>query len=399
MIMRVTTAYSYEAGVEMLQKRQREMAEKQEQLTSGKRVSRASDDPTSAARAERAAAVVARSEANQRALEASRNAMELTEGALADGTDLLQQAREVLVAAGNASYTDAERAGLARRLESLRTQLMSVANRSDGAGGYLFAGQGAGQAPFLDAPGGVVYRGTSGSVQTASEEVLPLTVDGEASWLHARTGNGVFATSSAPDNGAWIDGGRVSEPSLLTGQPYQLTLSVVGDVTTYSVVRNGDTTVATGMPYKSGQSIEVEGMAFTITGTPKDGDTFDIVPSEPELSVFDVFDRAIEELSTPLRTAAQVTQGAQRALRDLDASSNALQALRSTVGEALNRVDAVEGRVSALKLYGKAEQSAAEDLDMVEAISDFTEKQNGYNAALQSYSMVQRMSLMQYLQV
>jgi flagellar hook-associated protein 3 FlgL len=34
---------------------------------------------------------------------------------------------------------------------------------------------------------------------------------------------------------------------------------------------------------------------------------------------------------------------------------------------------------------------------MVQAISDFQNKQSGYDAALKSYSMVQRLSLFQYL--
>ena len=81
-MLRITTAQAFDSGVDRLQQRQREMTEAQERLTSGKRVSRASDDPTAAARAERALARLARSEASQRALETSRNAMTLTEGAL-----------------------------------------------------------------------------------------------------------------------------------------------------------------------------------------------------------------------------------------------------------------------------------------------------------------------------
>ena len=45
----------------------------------------------------------------------------------------------------------------------------------------------------------------------------------------------------------------------------------------------------------------------------------------------------------------------------------------------------------------QTERSAAEDLDMVEAISEFQGKQTGYDAALKTYSMVQRLSLFQYI--
>jgi flagellar hook-associated protein 3 FlgL len=45
----------------------------------------------------------------------------------------------------------------------------------------------------------------------------------------------------------------------------------------------------------------------------------------------------------------------------------------------------------------KTEQSNLEDLDMIEGISDFQNKQTGLQVALQSYAQVQRLSLFQYI--
>ncbi|MEF7613077.1 flagellar hook-associated protein FlgL [Aquincola sp. MAHUQ-54] len=394
--MRVTTAYSYAASLANLQKRQTELNEANGRLTSGKRVEKASDDPTSAARAERALAVVSRSDANQRALQASRNSMTLTESALGDATELLQQAREGIVASGNGSYSDAERSALAEKLKEIRTQLFSVANRSDGAGSYLFAGQGASQPPFLDTAAGVQFRGASGQINVGSDEALPLTINGADAWLSAPSGNGVFETRATSTTTAWIDAGQVTDPSQLTGGSYDVQFSVAGGTTTYEVRDAGGTLVASG-PYAQGKAIEVDGISFTVGGSPAAGDRFDIVPSTRSLSVFGVLDRTIAELTTPHRTGAQVTQSAQTALRDIDAVAGSLQALRASAGESLNRADAVEGRVSALKLYGETERSNAEDLDLVQAISDFQNQQTGYSASLQTYSSVQRLSLFQYI--
>jgi flagellar hook-associated protein 3 FlgL len=74
-----------------------------------------------------------------------------------------------------------------------------------------------------------------------------------------------------------------------------------------------------------------------------------------------------------------------------------MQSARSLAGAVLNRIDSETDRLSAQKLSAQTEQSAAEDLDMVQAISDFQTRQTGYDAALKSYSMVQRLSLFQYL--
>ena len=73
--MRISTSHSYDATIESLTRRQTDMATAQEQLTTGKRVNRASDDPAGAARAERALAAEANTDAAQRAVDASKNAI------------------------------------------------------------------------------------------------------------------------------------------------------------------------------------------------------------------------------------------------------------------------------------------------------------------------------------
>src|SRR5256885_4140087 len=173
MTSRVSTAQAFDVPLQQLQRRQNELTEAQQQLTTGKRVNRASDDPTAAARAERALATVSKVQANQRAVDASRASMVQAESSLGDAGDLLQRARELLVAAGDAAYGDSERKNIAGELRGIRDQLFAVANRDDGAGGFLFGGQGSAQAPFVDAPGGVQFRGMAGATEVAGHQPPP----------------------------------------------------------------------------------------------------------------------------------------------------------------------------------------------------------------------------------
>lgn len=396
--MRISTANAFDNALDTLMRRQVEMVQRQEQLTTGKRVNRSSDDPAAAARAERALAVEARSTATQRGVDASLNAMTLTESALGDASELLHQIREALVAAGNATYSDSERRGLADKLKNLRAELLQVANRADGAGNYLFGGQGVAQAPFLDTPGGVVFRGVVGELQAASGEALPLTVDGQRAWMDARTGNGVFETAATVSTGsAWIDSGTVTDPSAINGSTYAIQFTVTGGTTTYSVLQDGSPTALVNVPFTPGQAIEIDGRSATITGDPANGDEFTMAPSQPGLSVFDVVDDAIAGLDVPLRTGSQIAQANSRTLTGIDAVMNRLQAARSQVGETLNRIDHVTDRLADVKLSAQTARSDAEDLDMVQALSDFKNRQTGYDAALKSYSMVQKLSLFDYL--
>lgn len=307
--MRITTANAYDASIATLQRRQQGLTEAQEQLTSGRRVLRASDDPAAAAQAERALATLTRSQAQQRALDASRFAMEFTESTLAQAGELLQQAREKVLAAGNGSYTDQERRILGETIRTLRSDLLAMANRSDGAGRFLFGGQAADGPPFVETPTGVTYNAAAGELQAASGSASPLSMDGAAAWLQA------------PD------------------------------------------------------------------------------PANPggTLSLFDVMERIASELLTPGRTSAQVATTVADGVRDLDVVSTNLGAWRSRSGEALNRIDAIGERLSRNELDAQRERSDAIDLDMLQAISDFQNRQTGYDAALKTYSIVQRMSLFDYL--
>jgi flagellar hook-associated protein 3 FlgL len=397
--MRISTANALDRSLEQMQQRQQSLTDAQERLTSGKRVARASDDPTAAARAERALAQQSRVDASQRALEASRNAMSQSESALGNAGELMQRARELVLQAGSPTYNDDQRLTLSKAIRGLRDQLLQVANRGDGAGGFLFGGQGAATPPFVDAPGGVQFRGTAGNLQAASGEPLPMTVDGGMSFLSSMSGNGVFVTAPVAGNGSggWVDAGRVTDPTALTGDAYQVVFSVAPGGTTYALLRNGAATAVTAAPYVSGQAIEFDGMSLTVTGTPANGDRFDATPSARDLSLFDTLDHVADELAVSGRSAAQVTQTVQRGLRDVDATLGTLISVRSQLGEVLGRTDAVESRLAESKLAAQTERSAAEDLDMISAVSDFQNRQTSYDAALKAYSMVQRLSLFQYI--
>ena len=397
--MRVSSANRYDSAVDNLQRRQRDLSNAQLQLTNGKRVNKPSDDPTAAARAERAYVAQQRIVSSQRSVAASRDAMTLTESALGQAGDVLQRAREAIVAAGNGSYSPGERAAQAAQLQQYRDQLLALANQGNGAGSYLFGGQSATAQPFLDTAGGVLPAATGGQSQLSNTDQLPSSVDGQAIWLTARSGNGVFVSAAAPGNSGngWIDAGNVAAPGALTGASYSIAFAGSGAATTYSVLRDGAATALAGQPYTAGSAISIDGMSLHIKGTPADGDSFSIEPATATLNPFEALDKAIAVLKAPAANAGQVAQAVNSGLRDLDAVMGHIQAARAAAGSALNGLDAMDARNQDRSLWAKSVQSNAEDLDMVQAISNFKNQETGYQAALQSYASVQRMSLFDYI--
>jgi len=409
--MRIATAYGYAQAINNLQDRQQKLSASQQQLTSGKRVNVASDDPTAAARAERALAQISRTEADQRTLDASRNVMTIAESSLGSATDLLQTARETLVAAGNGSYSDSDRKALVAKLKDIRSQLLTVANTSDGGGGYVFGGQGSSSPPFIDTTTGVVFQGQAGETLASQADHLNLTVDGQQVWLNAKSGNGVFntapgtnsVTSGANGGTGWISSGSVTAPSQLpypaTPAPtYAVNFHVTGTTTTYDVLEDGNP-IASGQPYTSNQQIAIpgKGMSVAISGIPADGDTFNVTEAQNDLNVFTSLDNTIAALQATNPKGGAVQQAVNTGMTQIDAALSSIQGARSAVGEQLNRMDGIQSRNDTHKLAAQTEKSNAEDLDMVSAISSFQNQQTGYQAAIQSYASIQKLSLFQYI--
>ena len=451
-IFRVGTANMYDNSIRNVSARQTSLVNLQENLTSGKRVVRASDDPVSAAQAERALTRISRIQTEQRALENQRNAIAQAESTMGDAISLVQEARQLMVSAGNGTLTSNDRATIANQLQSLRDQLTAVANRTDTNGIPLLGALGSAQSPFmgpLNSTPDYLFAGQAG--QTASDGVtLPNTLDGDSAFMFDAKRDGSFHAAITPGTSTVIVPGATTPSVPAMGQPNRaLTTSAItvaegtnfnknpatGLAYTYSVSFSNVTldpatntlsatynvsstdpafvppAAQTLNPIKIGEKGEFNinglppGMSMkvttlptkavdgTITLSPANGDTINI---SPQASVFSVIDKAIAEIkAAPNSNVAAQASG--QALANIDIGLERMSNIRSYAGELLNRADRITGDQSKRSEQLEADRSRAEDLDMIKGISDFQNQQTGYQAALQTYASVQKLSLFNYI--
>ena len=395
--MRIGTSNNYDNALEQLFKRQAELATQQEKLSTGLRVNRASDDPIGAAQAERAMVRIGRIAVDQRALETQRSAIATAESTLGDATALVRDARDLVIAAGNAAYSAKDRSTLATQMASLRDQLFTLSNRIDSNGVPLFGGLGSSGAPFADVPAGVQFQASPGQ-RSATETALPGAMDGQAIWMNVPSGNGVFKVSLGAGNSgtAWTDAGSVVTPASVTGDNYSISFSVLGGVTTYDVVDSTSaTTVASAQPYVDGAPIQFDGLSVVVHGKPQNGDAVAVAPST-QTNIFKVLDDAISSVNNAPGDN-KLTQAVTLALVQIDSGLERLQGARSQAGDWLNRADSITSMQQAHTLSLEADHSRAVDLDMAKGISDFNKVQTGYQAALQSYAQIQKLSLFNFI--
>jgi flagellar hook-associated protein 3 FlgL len=130
-----------------------------------------------------------------------------------------------------------------------------------------------------------------------------------------------------------------------------------------------------------------------------DGDSafmFDTSDGATSTSLFNVLDQAIADIGNAT-TSADASTAVSTALKDIDIGANRVSAVRGQAGELLNRADRISENQEKRSIQVEADRSRAEDLDMVKGISDFQKQQTGYQAALQSYAQVQKLSLFNYI--
>ncbi len=411
-ILRLGSANTYDNTLRNLTTRQATLSSLQEQLSSGKKINRGSDDPAGAAQAERANTRIQRVATEQRALAAQRNTLAMTESTLGDANAAVQTFRDLVVSAGNASFSPAERITLAKQMTSLRDQLLSYANRRDSNGLPLFSGLGSALTPFVDGATGVVFSGIGGE-QASTDVAVPFTADGQAAWMSVPTGNGVFTTTLGAGNtgSVFSDVGTVTNPSVAAlaanGYDYTINFAVVAGVTTYTVTNNTTAVTSAASTYVAGQPIAFGGLSLTVRGTPANGDTLDLNPSAttgPGTGLFGAIDSAIAGMyatgsvtTGASSTSASLHQAIARALAEIDTAADRLSAVRARSGDLLNRADTISDVQDGRDIQLQADKSRAEDIDMVKGIADFQNQQTGYQAALQSYAQVQKLSLFNYI--
>ena len=448
---RLSSSNAYDNALRNLQNRQTSLSNLQENLTSGKKITSASDDPTGAAQAERAMNRIARISTDQRALEAQKNSIAAAEGTLGDITNALQNFRELVVSAGNGTHTAAERTTIAVQLTGLRDQILTLANTKDSNGLPLFAALGSALKPFVGpqstAPD-YTFDGLPGQAASGSY-AIPFTLDGESAFMNqpardavfnVAVGNTTTSDKAIPTTRALVTDNVVVTNNATVAATATLSAATAGapEYPTYTVAfSNVTSNPLTGMTsvdyaitespsvsgaalitpatatYKTGEASKIAitgipGLSFNITGTPPITDKAtgavvigspandDTITITPKASVFSVLDTAITDIGKATNANA-ASQAIAQALHNIDTGMARVSAVRGQAGDLLGRADRISATNEKRNIEQEGNRSRAEDLDMIKGLSDFQNQQTGYQAALQSYAQVQKLSLFNYI--
>lgn len=420
--MRITTNMIYQRGVEWSNKHYSKLAKAQEQISSGKRILKPSDDPTASSRLMELHKQLQLNAQYGRNMTLAYGRQGIQETAIVQSNEILQQARESAIRGNNAALSGENRQTIALEVRQLRQQLIDAANAKDSEGAYLFAGYKEQSLPFTTAASGdVVYNGDQGQrhIQIGPARQVAVGDSGDSVFMRIPNGNGQFRSDLVTSNkgNGTISVGSVTNPvefQNFTGgkHPYSIEFTVTPDpihavnpnappepIRTFSIKDADGTALLANQSYSDGAAIQFHGLEVKIEGKPEDGDRFIVKPAENQ-SIFKTLDNLISALETPGRNPsdiAQLSQGLDNALADIDQGLLSINQTRGLVGSRMKALDTQDQVNQDLDLQLQSLRSELGSADIMEVASNMSQELLALQASQQSFMKIQGLSLFNYL--
>jgi len=408
MALRVSTNQFHKTAVDAMLEQQVKLSRVQQQVASGRKIHRPSDDPVASAKIIKLNDIIQSADQFQSNIISAQARLTVEESALASVVEVYHRVRELTIQANNASQTNETRSYIAEEIDQLLDELVGIANASDSNGEFLFSGNKGAFKPFSkNSAGGYDYNGDDGQrlVQIGPRRQVAINDSGTDVFRKIRDGNGMFNILEGKLN----KGTGVSDPGTALDSYDSGTYEILFDKKkskdpneplTYSVIDdNGKEVVAAGKHYIVGDLIEFSGVHTFIKGEPEPGDYFVVRPSFHQ-DIFTTLNDFVGRLKKGQGSDVEQSKfnnSVNRLLISIDQALDKTLGIRANIGARLNALDSQRNINESVQIQIKTILSNVEDLDYAEAVSDLNLKLTGLEASQKAFTRVQDISLFDYL--
>jgi len=407
--MRLSTSWMYQQSLTTMLNQQSALAATQNEVTTGKRINVASDDPAGAGQVVSLGHVIAANSQYSTNIDSANTRLNTEASTLSSINTALDNARTLALQAVNGTLSDSDRKSVASQLSQIRDQLVQLTNTTDSNGNALFAGTSTTSSPFQVGANGVVsYTGNNSQQHSAVGSGLQIaTSDGGAGlFMNIPAGNGSFAASAGGANTGTLVVGSNSVTDLATwnstsaasGGGYTITFGAGGSWTAADAKGNpvlDSSGNPVGGTYQDGGSISFNGMTIAMSGTPATGDSVS-VKSGGQQDIFSTLSNMINTLQSGAGDT-QLTNTMNRQIESVDQTQSAISATQVAIGGRLNTLTQQQGAYQDLNVTYQSALSDVQSADAYTAISNLSLQSAALQASQQVFAQVKSMSLFNYL--
>lgn len=163
--MRISSSYRYDSMGSQISTSYAKVYSAQQQIITGKRFQKGSEDPIGSAQVVSMTSVMNRVKQLDTNLKTAKEYVSLTETSLGEVGTLLNKARTLAIQGGNAGLDAEARTALSSEVKSIQDRLVSLGNTQNSQKQFIFAGQNSGSKPFtVDPTGNLTYAGDSNPI-------------------------------------------------------------------------------------------------------------------------------------------------------------------------------------------------------------------------------------------
>ncbi len=384
--MRVTQSMITNSSLRHFSQSYVELHRLHDQLATGKKISRASQDPVVAMNGMRYRTQVTEVEQFKRNLSEVYNWMDTSDSTLDTTTQAMHRIRELTVQAANDTYDETERANIAKEVSQLREHVQSLANTQSN-NKYIFNGTNTTNAPVREELMDIGVDGFSG-------QLGEFDLDGANAFPFEITHNGeryqLDPEASDFDNEQFVFSSLNSDKSIQVNDPddeenMSITLSENGEETELKerqIVFSHIDAVST-----NSQDVEIE--LLKGVNVPVNVDAGNVFSND----FFGDLIQLEKALQDPEATPEELTE----MLGQLDHQINKIVDERAELGARQNRVEMIDDRVQDQEVIAKRIMSDNEDADIEKVITELMMQETVHRAALASSARIMQPSLIDFL--
>lgn len=417
--MRISNLHIFNLANQSMAEANSEIVKTQEQLSTGRRVPTAADDPVAATRIQNLTESLAQIDQYEKNIAFAENNLAVEEAALNSVNNLVQRIRELTVQAGNTAILSAnEYDAIRTEVDARLDELVSLANTRNSNGDYIFSGYKSKSPAFVgNSVNGFRYTGDEGSISIKVDDntFVEATDSGKNIFVDIPHTENTVITSVNPNNRSdpaiSISIGEVVDQAAYDNfYPEDIVITFNEDTNLSPAAKNFTVTerstgkiIAANQPYAAGEELIYHGVSIRINGNPASADMgaglkgdqlfIDSTSTQDALTTLIRFRDALQAYDGSTESKERVDNAVATTLDNLSQVQDSVSKVITKIGARINMLESTQEQHLDTELVSNTILSDLRDLDYAEAASRLSTETLILQAAQASFLRISELNL------
>ena len=417
--MRISTIHIFNLANKSMAEANQAINKTQEQISTGKRVLSAADDPVAASRIQQLNNNLASLEQYNKNITLAENNLGIEEESLNSVSNLVRRLEELAVQAGNTAVLSVpEYQALASEVSTRLDELLNLANTQNANGDFIFSGYQSDQPAFSgDQINGYQFEGDEGQffIKVDDSTRIASSDSGKQIFVDIPSAQTTISTAANSNNraspAASISVGEVVDQDAFDAfYPEDIVITFNEDADVTPAARNFTVTerstgkiIDANRLYVPGQELTYHGTSIRITGSPSPadsganivGDQFFIESSNTKdlLNMVRDFQNALQNYDGSQTQRDELETVVANTLTNLSNAQDSISTVVTEIGARMNTLDSTKNLHADAELISQEILSDLSDIDIAEAATRLSAQTLILQAAQASFLRISELNL------